>query len=71
MVVGIGWVVECAEKRVRVDEERFKVDVASMNAASLNKVFIFCFLHLWCMSESWTEPEPTTVNDAETDSYEC
>ncbi|KAG8221331.1 hypothetical protein J3R82DRAFT_1499 [Butyriboletus roseoflavus] len=36
VVVGIAWVVECAEKRARVDEERFKVDVDVINVASGN-----------------------------------
>ncbi|EJD41655.1 hypothetical protein AURDEDRAFT_68579, partial [Auricularia subglabra TFB-10046 SS5] len=27
LVVGIGWVVECVEKRARVDEDRFAVDL--------------------------------------------
>ena len=37
-VVGIGWVVECAEKRARVDESRFQVDLESVNVAGTLKV---------------------------------
>ncbi|KAL5521315.1 hypothetical protein ACEPAG_9239 [Sanghuangporus baumii] len=36
-VVGIGWVVECAEKRARVDESRFQVDLESLNVAGTLK----------------------------------
>ncbi|KAL5504576.1 hypothetical protein ACEPAH_7237 [Sanghuangporus vaninii] len=36
-VVGIGWVVECAEKRTRVDESRFQVDLESLNVAGTLK----------------------------------
>ncbi|KAL5483280.1 hypothetical protein ACEPAI_8510 [Sanghuangporus weigelae] len=36
-VVGIGWVVECAEKRARVDESRFQVDLESVNVAGTLK----------------------------------
>ncbi|EJD08435.1 uncharacterized protein FOMMEDRAFT_74597 [Fomitiporia mediterranea MF3/22] len=39
-VVGIGWVVECAEKRARVDETRFKVDIENINVAGALKVFL-------------------------------
>ncbi|KAH0829200.1 hypothetical protein J3R83DRAFT_2760 [Lanmaoa asiatica] len=35
-VVGIAWVVECAEKRAKVDEERFKIDVDTINVAGGN-----------------------------------
>lgn len=33
IVIGIAWVVECAEKRARVDEEKFKIDVDMINVA--------------------------------------
>ncbi|KAG9312046.1 hypothetical protein JVU11DRAFT_7325 [Chiua virens] len=32
-VVGIAWVVECVEKRTRLDEEKFKIDVDMINVA--------------------------------------
>lgn len=35
-VVGIAWVVECVEKRAKVDEERFKIDVDVINVAGSN-----------------------------------
>ncbi|KAF8891743.1 hypothetical protein BD779DRAFT_1512824 [Infundibulicybe gibba] len=38
LVVGIGWVVECVEKRARVDESRFQVDLEGVNVAGTNKV---------------------------------
>jgi hypothetical protein len=37
-VVGIAWVVECVEQRIRVDEARFRVDLENMNMAGTNKV---------------------------------
>lgn len=39
-IVGIGWVVECVEKRVLADEARFTVDITNMHVAgaSSNKV---------------------------------
>ncbi|KAI9460018.1 hypothetical protein HD554DRAFT_2206946 [Boletus coccyginus] len=37
LVVGIAWVVECVEKRAKVDEERFKIDVDLINVAGNNK----------------------------------
>ncbi|KAF8436312.1 hypothetical protein L210DRAFT_3407692 [Boletus edulis BED1] len=33
VVVGIAWVVECVEKRTKVPEERFKIDVGLVNVA--------------------------------------
>ncbi|KAL5531907.1 hypothetical protein ACEPAF_5470 [Sanghuangporus sanghuang] len=36
-VVGIGWVVECAEKRAHIDESRFQVDLESVNVAGTLK----------------------------------
>jgi len=36
VVVGIAWVVECVEKRAKVDEERFKIDVDVINVAGGN-----------------------------------
>jgi beta-xylosidase len=37
-VVGIGWVVESVEKRTKVDEVKFRVDLELMNVAGTNKV---------------------------------
>jgi hypothetical protein len=37
-VVGIAWVVECVEKRQRLDEGKFKVNLEGMNVAGTNKV---------------------------------
>ncbi|THH06973.1 hypothetical protein EW145_g3706 [Phellinidium pouzarii] len=37
-IVGIGWVVECAEKRERVDETLFQVDIDNMNVAGTLKI---------------------------------
>jgi hypothetical protein len=37
-VVGISWVVECAEKCRRVGEENFLVDLEGLNVAGNNKV---------------------------------
>jgi hypothetical protein len=39
LVVGIGWVVECVEQRVRVDEARFNINLDGMNVAGTNKVY--------------------------------
>ncbi|KAF8141274.1 hypothetical protein EV363DRAFT_6581 [Boletus edulis] len=36
VVIGIAWVVECVEKRARVDEERFKIDVDLINVAGVH-----------------------------------
>lgn len=38
VVVGIAWVVECVEKRAMVNEERFEIDVDSINVAGGIKV---------------------------------
>ncbi|KAH7926963.1 hypothetical protein BV22DRAFT_1007962 [Leucogyrophana mollusca] len=37
LVVGIAWVVECVEQRVRVDEAKFKIDLELVNVAGTNK----------------------------------
>ncbi|OJT02222.1 hypothetical protein TRAPUB_7249 [Trametes pubescens] len=37
LVVGIAWVVECVEKRQRVEETRFLVDLAMANVAGVNR----------------------------------
>jgi hypothetical protein len=37
-VVGISWVVECAEQCRRVGEENFLVDLEGLNVAGTNKV---------------------------------
>jgi hypothetical protein len=39
-VVGISWVVECAEKCRRVGEENFLVDLEGVNVAGNNKVSV-------------------------------
>lgn len=51
LVVGIAWVVECVEKRQRVEETRFLVDLAMANVAGVNRVgFLFPFLRsLFCL----------------------
>lgn len=38
MVVGIAWVVECAEQCKRVDEERFLISLDGVNVAGTQKV---------------------------------
>jgi len=38
LVVGIAWVVECAEKRVRADETPFLVNLDNVNVAGGHKV---------------------------------
>ena len=43
-VVGIGWVVECVEKRACVDVERFKVNLEEVNVAGTLKVGLTCEL---------------------------
>ena len=46
LVVGIGWVVECVEQRIRVDEASFSVDLVGMNIAGTNKVrIVFTLSH--------------------------
>ncbi|KAF7980843.1 hypothetical protein HWV62_36486 [Athelia sp. TMB] len=37
MVVGINWVVECVERRTRIDETPFTVDLTGVNVAGTNK----------------------------------
>ncbi|KAH9846157.1 hypothetical protein C2E23DRAFT_744714 [Lenzites betulinus] len=37
LVVGIAWVVECVEQRIRVDETRFLVNLDLANVAGVNK----------------------------------
>ncbi|KAH9946435.1 hypothetical protein B0H21DRAFT_883686 [Amylocystis lapponica] len=37
LVVGIAWVVECAEQRARVDETRFRINLDGTNVAGANK----------------------------------
>ncbi|KAI8974015.1 hypothetical protein BD414DRAFT_498873 [Trametes punicea] len=37
LVVGIAWVVECAEQRTRVDENRFLVNLDMANVAGINR----------------------------------
>ena len=41
-VVGISWVVECAEQCRRVGEENFLVDLDGLNVAGNNKVSVSC-----------------------------
>ena len=38
LVVGIQWVVECAEKHARVDETPYLVDLEGVGVAGSNKV---------------------------------
>lgn len=45
-VVGIAWVVECVEQRIKVDESRFAVNLQHMNIAGVNKVRLPCCLAL-------------------------
>ena len=48
VVVGIAWVVECVEKRAKVDEERFKIDVEVINVAGGNNKVLPSHLHPIC-----------------------
>lgn len=45
VVVGIAWVVECVEKRAKVDEERFKIDVDVINVAGGNNKVLPSHFH--------------------------
>lgn len=45
VVIGIAWVVECVEKRVQVDEEKFKIDVDMINVAGGNSKVLSLHLH--------------------------
>lgn len=38
LVVGVTWVVKCAERHERVDESPYVVDIEKMNVAGVNKV---------------------------------
>jgi hypothetical protein len=38
LVIGIGWVVECAEQQKRVEEAEFLVDLENAHFAGTNKV---------------------------------
>lgn len=40
LVVGIAWVVECVEKRTRVDESKFLINLDLVNVAGTTKVTI-------------------------------
>ena len=42
-IVGISWVVECAEQCRRVGEENFLVDLEGLNVAGNNKVSVLCY----------------------------
>lgn len=48
LVVGIAWVVECAEQARRADETKFLVNLEGVNVAGANKVRI---CPLWTHSE--------------------
>lgn len=37
-VIGIAWVVECAEQRAKVDETKFQIDLKDVNVAGAVKV---------------------------------
>ncbi len=37
-MVGIAWVVECAEQGKHVDEGNFLIDLSEINVAGVNKV---------------------------------
>ncbi|KAI0665691.1 hypothetical protein C8Q78DRAFT_986010 [Trametes maxima] len=52
LVVGIAWVVECAEQRRRVDEGKFLINLELANVAGLNKVRSFIRLLRHCLSET-------------------
>ena len=38
LVVGIAWVVECAERKAHVDETKYLVSLENENVAGTNKV---------------------------------
>jgi hypothetical protein len=40
VVVGIGWVVECVERRARVEEKDFMIDIELASIAGSNKVSV-------------------------------
>lgn len=42
LVVGIGWVVDCAEQLKHVEETSHLVDLDGVNVAGINKVRFFC-----------------------------
>jgi hypothetical protein len=42
-VVGIAWVVECAEQRYKVDEAKFQVDLEGLSVAGTVKVNFLAF----------------------------
>ena len=43
LVVGIGWVVDCVEKRTRVDEASYAINLELVNVAGTTKA---CNYHL-------------------------
>lgn len=59
-VVGISWVVECAEKCRRVGEENFLVDLEGVNVAGNNKVSLV-HRHIWVLR---FRPDILTRNSA-------
>ncbi len=46
LVVGIAWVVECAEQAKRADETKFLISLTGVNVAGANKVRILSYTPL-------------------------
>jgi hypothetical protein len=57
--VGIGWVVECVEKRACVDFDRFQINLEGVNVAGTVKVFIQFDYILCRLLTSVSRPAPS------------
>ena len=56
LVVGIGWVVACAESKAHVPEQKYLISMEAENIAGTNKVchdvaFTACALTAWTPAE--------------------
>jgi hypothetical protein len=63
-VVGISWVVECAEQCRRVGEENFLVDLDGLNVAGNNKVSVSCCESSSLVSALTCLPQTASAFDA-------
>ncbi|KAI0799962.1 hypothetical protein C8Q74DRAFT_1191408 [Fomes fomentarius] len=70
-VVGIAWVVECVEQRIKVDESRFTVNLQHMNVAGVNKVRLPCRLVLSEGSNSRASLDHALMSHLHRDASRC
>lgn len=65
MVVGIAWIVECAEQCKRVDEERFLISLDGVNVAGTQKVCSPSSLSCRWVADGFRAFTATTLDAAE------